>query len=1237
VTETLARAPRVSSTLPDTPYVGLVPYTEADSAFFFGREAEKTIVTANLRAARLTLVYGPSGVGKTSLLQAGVVHDLREQVARTAADAPERAPFAIAVFRSWRDDPLPALMECIRASVQDALGGSELEPWHRGEPVVETLRTWTRHARTVLVVVDQFEDYFLYHPNEVGEETFDAQFPRIVNEPNLRVNFLVSIREDAWAKLDRFEGRIPQLFVNYVRIEYLDRDGAREAVEGPIAEYNRRLPQDEEQYAIEPELVEAVVEAASVGGLSLDEGGNGAAAAGDQVETPFLQLVLERLWRATVETGERELTLATLERLGGPQRIVETHLVDALGRLEPREQAVAAEAFRYLVTRSRRRVVQAVSDLAEWLGKPEEELVPVLEKLASGESGRILRPVPPPPGRESEGARYELFHDVLAEPILDWRRQYEQAREREAEARRQRAVRRRLALIAAGLLVLVVAFAAFAGWALHERGVAATRADVAESQALAARSIRAQSLDPRQSLVLAAQAEDKSKTPQAEEALRRALIAWPKPTVLVPVGRTTYGVDFSPDRQLVATAGGGGAYVWSTAGKPVATLVPKKLVYSARFSPDGRFVVTAGADGAIRVWRVGDWRQLPGRVRILAHHLARAAVTRDGRFLVAGGYPGWPNRVWRFRDGRVGERLTKRDGVGGWIEPDGTARVVDARAAARAARLAEEEAFTFVSSPSGGLFAPAGAFGGTPVYRSTTGKRIATLPEARGAQFSPDGQRLAIRGDETVIWAVGSRRPRAISAGSVRGVAFSPDGRLVVSPSSNKRTARVWDSTSGDLLAELPPRPPRYHYEVTLDDPYPEPSPPGGAAQGSSQAGGGGLGPAFELKPAAGFSPDGGLVATWGRPKGGAQLWLPFGTRELARVRAGSYSPIFSSLLLLPTAVSRDGRLVATAGRNHEIEVWDSRDGRRLSTLRGSTDYVSAIAFNPDGDLLAAASFDTSVRIWRVTDGGLVQALGGHTGRVGGVAFSPDGSLVASASEDGTARIWRLRDGELVRVLREPTGPVTSVSFSADGESVVTAGGKGIARVWSTGSWRQKAVLGPTRPAALVLEAVFSRDGRYVATLDLDAKARIWRSSGGTPIRKLDNVGTIVFSPDGKRLVIGGGDATARIVRTSDGAPVGLLRGHTNTVASARFSPDGDLIVTAGLDGTARVWQAATEGTVAVVTLNQRTLADAMFAVDGRLVIVSDDGVRVYACEQCLQPAPLRALAEQRLALDRQP
>ena len=327
----------------------------------------------------------------------------------------------------------------MRAACVEALGGEELPPWLPGEPLVEAVRAWTERVRPLLVVLDQFEDYFLYHAGEDGEGTFAVEFPRLVNEPNLHVNFVLSLREDAWAKLDRFEGRIPALFANYVRVDHLDRKAAREAIDGPVREWNRRLPAGEEPYAVEPALAKKVIEAAAAGRVGLTEGGDGAApdaAAADGVEAPFLQLVLERLWRATVEAGAHTLDLARLESLGGAQQIVENHLLEALGKLTPAEQAAAADLFRYLVTRSKTKIAHPATDLAEWTGRPEPEVTAVLDKLCRGESGRILRSVSPPAGETA--VSYELFHDVLAEPILDWR-----ARATSRSSARRRAARRR--------------------------------------------------------------------------------------------------------------------------------------------------------------------------------------------------------------------------------------------------------------------------------------------------------------------------------------------------------------------------------------------------------------------------------------------------------------------------------------------------------------------------------------------------------------------------------------------------------------------------------------------------------------------------------------------------------------------------------------------------------------------------------------------------------------------------
>lgn len=362
-----AVAPRIAArkALPETPYVGLVPYDENDAPFFFGREQEKEIVTANLRAVRLTVLYGPSGVGKSSLLLAGVVHDLRALVARHAAAKPERAPYAVCVFRMWREAPLPALVEAIRKSVVEALGGEEIPRWREDEPLIETLRSWTKRVRTLLVVLDQFEDYFLYTPEDSRADRFGSEFPQIVNEPNLRVNVLVSIREDAWAKLDRFEGAIPQLFANYVRVEHLDRHNARQAIEGPVRVWNEEA-RPAQTYTIEPELVDAVLDATASGDLAFAEGVRAPTepdAAANTVEAPFLQLVMERLWRETVAAGSHALTLARLEELGGAQRIVETHLVEVLGALTRDEEAAAADAFRFLVTRSKTKIAHSASDL----------------------------------------------------------------------------------------------------------------------------------------------------------------------------------------------------------------------------------------------------------------------------------------------------------------------------------------------------------------------------------------------------------------------------------------------------------------------------------------------------------------------------------------------------------------------------------------------------------------------------------------------------------------------------------------------------------------------------------------------------------------------------------------------------------------------------------------------------------------------------------------------------------
>ncbi|MFQ5858477.1 MAG: hypothetical protein ACE5LU_23000, partial [Anaerolineae bacterium] len=466
--------------MPATPYKGLMPYAEEDAPFFFGREPEREIITANLMAWRLTLLYGPSGVGKSSLLSAGVVHHLRQTARQNLAETgtPE---FAVVVFSAWRDDPLEGLIASVEEAVAQAvdlrglgdLGGLDLT----SRSLTQALQAATeRLGGDLLIILDQFEEYFLYHPHEDGEGTFAGEFPRAVNRPDLRVSFLIAIREDALAKLDRFKGRVPNLFDNYLRIEHLDREAARAAIEQPIEHYNRLRATDGRQVSVEPALVVAVLDQVRTGQVVMGGAGRGAVGIGPaeaQIETPYLQLVMTRLWDEERRAGSDVLRLATLNRLGGAEEIVERHLDAAMRALPAREQDAAVRIFHHLVTPSGTKIAHTVADLAEYAELPQAQLTPVLEKLAEP-AVRILRPVAPPAGRPEE-PRYEIFHDVLAPAILDWRARYARDQER-AEAEQQVARERqrvsRLRWGIAGLTLLLLAVIALAAVAFQQRAAA---------------------------------------------------------------------------------------------------------------------------------------------------------------------------------------------------------------------------------------------------------------------------------------------------------------------------------------------------------------------------------------------------------------------------------------------------------------------------------------------------------------------------------------------------------------------------------------------------------------------------------------------------------------------------------------------------------------------------------------------------------------------------------------------
>ncbi len=373
---------------PPSPYKGLATFEDSDldALLFFGREIDSEVIAANLMAARITVLYGPSGVGKSSVLRAGVAHRLRKE-----------QEVEVVVFSTWTGDPSAALIE--------AVGGS-------GDSPVDALaEAAARAGGDLYLILDQFEECFLYHPRG---GRFAAQLADVVKRPGLRVNVLIGMREDALARLDALKAAIPNLLANRLRLERLDRAAGKAAILGPIERYNT-LVAPNDRVAIEPELVDEVLDEVTVGRVELSVAGRGLAAGeGDEnrIEAPFLQLVLARLWDMEAERGSQTLRRATLRELGGAERIVENHLEHAMAELSPREKGAAAAMYHFLVTPSGTKIAHGVHDLAGYAAVDEGEAAEVLQRLTAE---RIVR-------ASSENGpsttRYEIFHDVLADAVL---------------------------------------------------------------------------------------------------------------------------------------------------------------------------------------------------------------------------------------------------------------------------------------------------------------------------------------------------------------------------------------------------------------------------------------------------------------------------------------------------------------------------------------------------------------------------------------------------------------------------------------------------------------------------------------------------------------------------------------------------------------------------------------------------------------------------------------------------
>ncbi len=369
------RIPAEPPPLPEEPYKVLAFYEARDRALFFGRDHEIEELTALVHAHRLVLFYGASGVGKTSLLQAGVIPRLEE------ADP----GYAVVSVRALTD---PA--DAIRAALRRKLPDAELPD--DAVSLVDFLAAAARASdRSLVLVIDQFEEFFIRLSHEFRAE-FIAELGALHDARDLPVKVVLSLREDYLARVSELEHRIPEIFRSKMRLLPLSRQQARDAVVCPLEALG---------YAYEPALVEQLLDDLTREG----------------VMPPQLQLVCHALFHHARAEGRMTLTLTDYEALGGVQGVLRGYLDEELRRFPAEEQALARDLLEELVTSERTKKVETLAELQVALNAAPTVLSAVADKLVRA---RLLRPVPSLPPPQSGGAperAYELAHEYLIAEI----------------------------------------------------------------------------------------------------------------------------------------------------------------------------------------------------------------------------------------------------------------------------------------------------------------------------------------------------------------------------------------------------------------------------------------------------------------------------------------------------------------------------------------------------------------------------------------------------------------------------------------------------------------------------------------------------------------------------------------------------------------------------------------------------------------------------------------------------
>jgi WD40 repeat protein len=389
-----------------------------------------------------------------------------------------------------------------------------------------------------------------------------------------------------------------------------------------------------------------------------------------------------------------------------------------------------------------------------------------------------------------------------------------------------------------------------------------------------------------------------------------------------------------------------------------------------------------------------------------------------------------------------------------------------------------------------------------------------------------------------VSFAVFAQKPELVvqtGLGSVRAIAFSPDGQILATCSEDKMV-KLWSVKSGQELRAF------------AEEDIPE---------------------------YVGFSPDGKILMT-----GGLKQVVLWDVSSGARLRVLGGSEDNDSCSGRPSTISPDGAIIASKCLG-SIQLWDARTGAKLRTLEDPRGQTTTLAFSPDGANLASGHYDHSIKIWDVGAARILRTLRGHANNVTAVTYSPNGRILASRDQNNTTiKLWDVATGKEIRAITVSKGRLLSIAFSPDSRSLVIGqtGQIGSLSLRDVATGKQTRVFADSGSFENV---AFSPDGKTLAGRS-DDLVHFFDVATGKTISTLTGytgeVSAVAFSPTGRALMsvntpssnfLCGPDRKGLNKFNLWGADVSqdfrTLRGNDRGPHSVVFSSDGKSIIGPGV------------------------------------------------------------------------